>query len=116
MIFSRFFPWLIAGLGAIYLMMMATTPAKDLPNGMHLADFARLSVGHEGRVKPFDSLARQTLMDISGRQYVVDNDGNEQSALTWLLDVMTSKISQVPFPGPAEKVKVFRIENDQVLD
>jgi len=32
------------------------------------------------------------------------------------LDVMTSKISQVPFPGPAEKARVFRIQNDQVLD
>lgn len=116
MIFSRFFPWLIAALGAIFLMMMATTPAKDLPNGMHLVDFGRLPVVHEGRPKPFDTLARQTLMDISGRQYVVDKDGNEQSALTWLLDVMTSKISQVPFPGPAEKARAFRIENDHVLD
>lgn len=116
MIFSRFFPWLIAGFGAIFLMMMATTPSKDLPNGMHLDSFGRVPVVHDGRPKPFDSMARQTLMDISGRQYVIDSDGNEQPAVVWLLDVMTSKISQAPFPGPAEKVKVFRIENDQLLD
>jgi ABC-type transport system involved in cytochrome c biogenesis permease subunit len=116
MIFSRFVPWLAAGLGAIYLMMMATTPARDSKDAMHLTDFGRLPVVHEGRVKPFDSLARQTLMTISGRQYVVDKDGNEQSAVHWLLDVMTSKVSSVPFPGPAEKAKVFRIENDKVLD
>jgi ABC-type transport system involved in cytochrome c biogenesis permease subunit len=29
---------------------------------------------------------------------------------------MTSKISHVPFPGPSERVKVFRIQNDQLLD
>jgi len=116
MIWSRHFPWVVAGMGALYLMMMATTPAKDSANGMHLVEFGRLPVVHEGRVKPFDSLARQTLMTASGRQYVVDKEGNEQSAVQWLLDVMTSKISRVPFPGPAEKAKVFRIENDQVLD
>ena len=47
---SRFVPWLLAGLGAIYLMMTATS-AKDSENGMHLADFActasRLAVHHE---------------------------------------------------------------------
>ncbi|HEV2949580.1 MAG TPA: cytochrome c biogenesis protein CcsA [Gemmataceae bacterium] len=116
MILSRFLPWLIAGLGAIYLMMMASAPARDSASGMHLEEFGRLPVLHEGRVKPFDTLARNTLMGISGRQYVVDKDGNEQSAVQWLLDVMTNKISKVPFPGPAEKAKVFRIENDHVLD
>src|SRR5260370_8089086 len=92
--------------------MMAATPAKDSSDGMHLEDFGRLPVVHDGRVKPFDSLARNTLMIISGRQYVVDNSGNEQSAVKWLLDVMTSKINR----GPAEKSKVFRIQNDQLLD
>jgi ABC-type transport system involved in cytochrome c biogenesis permease subunit len=116
MILSRFLPWLIAGLGAIYLMMMASAPARDSASGMHLEELGRLPVVHEGRVKPFDTLARNTLMGISGRQYVVDKDGNEQSAVQWLLDVMTSKISKVPFPCPAEKAKVFRIENDHVLD
>jgi ABC-type transport system involved in cytochrome c biogenesis permease subunit len=116
MILSRFLPWLVAGLGAVYLMMMASAPSKDSAGGMHLDDFGHIPVVHEGRIKPFDTLARNTLMAISGRQYVVDKDGNEQSATQWLLDVMTSKISKVPFPGPAEKAKVFRIENDQVLD
>jgi ABC-type transport system involved in cytochrome c biogenesis permease subunit len=116
MILSRFLPWLIAGLGAVYLMMMASAPPRDSASGMHLEEFGRLPVLHEGRVKPFDTLARNTLMGISGRQYVVDKDGNEQPAIQWLLDVMSSKISKIPFPGPAEKAKVFRIENDHVLD
>jgi ABC-type transport system involved in cytochrome c biogenesis permease subunit len=115
MIGSRYVPWLLAGLGAIYLMMTATT-ARDSENGMHLEEFARLPVVHDGRVKPFDSLARNTLMIISGRQSVIDTNGNEQSAVKWLLDVITSKISRVPFPGPSERVKVFRIQNDQLLD
>jgi ABC-type transport system involved in cytochrome c biogenesis permease subunit len=113
--FSRFFPWLIAGSGAVFLMMMAT-PAKDAPKAMLLADFGRLPIVHDGRPKPIDTLARNTLMDISGKQTVVDNDGTEQSAVKWLLDVMTSEISREPGRSPAEKAKVFRIENDKVLD
>jgi ABC-type transport system involved in cytochrome c biogenesis permease subunit len=104
---SRYVPWLLAGLGAIYLMMTAT-PAKDSPDGMHLEEFGRLPVVHDGRVKPFDTLARNSLMIISGRQYVVDHNGNEQPAIQWLLDVMTGN-------GP-QKAKIFRIENDKLLD
>src|SRR5260370_39311519 len=115
MIGSRYLPWFLAGLGAIYLMMTASG-ARDSENGMRLDEFARLPVVHDGRPKPFDTLARNTLMIISGRQSVIDTNGNEQSAVKWLLDVMTSKISHVPFPGPSERVKVFRIQNDQLLD
>jgi len=113
MIFSRFLPWLIAAAGATYLMMMAM-PSKDPVNGIHLAEFATIPVVHDGRPKPFDTLARNSLMVISGRQYVVENDGKEKSAMNWLLDVMTSQVSRNP--SPADKAKVFRIENDQVLD
>jgi ABC-type transport system involved in cytochrome c biogenesis permease subunit len=109
--FSRYVPWLLAGLGAIFLLMTAT-PAKDSPDGMHLEEFGRLPVVHDGRAKPFDTLARNSLMIISGRQYVVDNSGNEESAVKWQLDVMTSKINR----DPAERAKVFRIENDHLLD
>jgi ABC-type transport system involved in cytochrome c biogenesis permease subunit len=111
MIFSRYLPWLFAGLGAIYLMM-AASPAKDPPDGMHLEEFGRIPVVHDGRVKPFDTLARNSLMVISGRQYFIDDKGNEQPAIKWLLDVMTLKVNR----GPAERAKVFRIENDQLLD
>jgi len=76
---SQYVPWLLAGLGAIYLMMTATS-AKDSENGMHLAEFGRLPVVHDGRIKPFDSLARHSLMIIRGWHSVVDNDCNEQLA------------------------------------
>src|SRR5438552_11705517 len=89
-------------------LMMTATSAKDSPDGMHLEEFGRLPVVHDGRVKPFDTLARNSLMIISGRQYVVDNNGNEQPAIQWLLDVMTGN-------GP-QKAKIFRIENDKLLD
>src|SRR5262249_16917213 len=114
MIGSRYLPWVLAGLGAIYLMMVAT-PARDSENGMHLQEFANLPVVHDGRVKPFDTLARNTLMIISGRQSVIDNNGNEQPAIKWLLDVMTSRVSQASRDA-SERAKVFRIQNDQLLD
>ena len=42
MILSRVLPWLIVGLGAIYLTMMASAPARDSAGGMHLDEFGRL--------------------------------------------------------------------------
>jgi ABC-type transport system involved in cytochrome c biogenesis permease subunit len=120
--YGRFIPWILAGTGAIYLIMCTATGA-DRPEGWHLQEFGRLPIGYGGRVMPMDSLARQSLMIISGRQYFLDQDGKEQPAVKWLLDVMTSGavFKQVNekhpvFAIPAEKVKVFRIENDQVLD
>ena len=66
MILSRVLPWLIVGLGAIYLTMMASAPARDSAGGMHLDEFGRLPVVHEGRLKPFDTLARNTLIHGGG--------------------------------------------------
>ena len=66
--------------------------------------FGKLPVRHEGRIKPFDSLARSALSTISGRSEFVDASGRRQPAVRWLLDVISD-------PDAAEKHEVFRIEN-----
>jgi hypothetical protein len=48
-------------------------------------------------------------MIISTRQTFKDENGKSQPAIRWLLDILTSQT--VPL-----KHKVFRIENDQVLN
>jgi ABC-type transport system involved in cytochrome c biogenesis permease subunit len=115
---ARFFPWIIVGIGALYLagsMMPATDDGK-----MHLTEFGSLPVVDHGRVKPFDTLARIDLMILSNRQEWQEKDKApddlfpppSRPAIEWLLDVMTSKLSR---NGTAEKAPIFRIENDQVL-
>src|SRR5262249_45782515 len=108
---SRSFPWLVLALASTYLVAMMA-PAENPANQMQLQEFAKIPVVDRGRVKPIDTLARTSLMVISNRQTFRDEAGKEQPAIKWLLDVMTSRQSD---KGTAEKYKVFRIENDQLL-
>ncbi|MCI0459884.1 MAG: cytochrome c biogenesis protein CcsA [Gemmataceae bacterium] len=103
---SRFIPWLVAGAAAVCLIVIAIPPA-DREGEMRLHAFARLPVVDRGRVKPIDTMARTTLMTISGRQTARDDGGKYYSATEWLLRVMTQR---------ADDLKVFRIENDQLLN
>jgi ABC-type transport system involved in cytochrome c biogenesis permease subunit len=79
---------------------------------MQIAEFGRLPLVYEGRVKPFDTLARNTLRVISDRQTFEDDTGKtprrSQPAINWLLDVITASPN-------AFKHKVFRITNLEVL-
>jgi ABC-type transport system involved in cytochrome c biogenesis permease subunit len=102
----RFAPWIAVGLGVLYFACAAAPPA-DPPNGFHLQDFASLPVQDHGRVKPLDTFARTSLLIISDRQTFEDNKGQSQSAVRWLLEVMS---------GAGDEDKVFRLENDQLRD
>ncbi len=71
--------------------------------------FGKLPVAHDGRVKPFDTLARNALRVISDSETVVDLHGNKQPAIRWLLDV----ISQRP---EANDYEVFRIDHPELQE
>jgi ABC-type transport system involved in cytochrome c biogenesis permease subunit len=110
MSFRGLWPAAVAVAAAGLFFGRAATPPADGP--MHLREAGRIPVVDGGRIKPLDTLARSTLIIISGRQTVTDLDGgNRIPAIQWLLDVMAGD----PADGPAAKLKVFRIENDQVL-
>jgi ABC-type transport system involved in cytochrome c biogenesis permease subunit len=105
--FGRAFPWL-ALVAATLFLIYTMTPLAAPPAAMQLQEFAALPVQDGGRIKPFDSMARTTLMLISGKQEYKDENGHTQPAIKWVLDVLTRNAS-------ADRSKVFRIENDQVL-
>ena len=96
---------------AVAYLFITMLPPSDARDKMHLSEAAKLPVVEGGRVMPIDTVARNNLMVISGRQEFVDAKGNSQPAIKWLLDVLTSGGKD----GPAFHHKVFRIENDQVL-
>src|SRR6185312_5517450 len=72
-------------LAVIYVAGMALAPVTHQPEPYHLDVFGRLPVVSEGRVLPFDSLARNTLRIVHGRE-TLQRDGQTVSAIQWLIE------------------------------
>ncbi|WP_309386619.1 cytochrome c biogenesis protein [Cerasicoccus frondis] len=70
--------------------------------------FAELPVQTGGRLMPLDSVARNSLRIIRGRQNVRLEDGQKLNASEWLLDLSYK-------PQEADDYPVFRIVNPEVL-
>lgn len=108
---TRFTPWAIA-IGLIAVLMSMNRTREATSGRMDLHEFGRLPIVDRGRMKPIDTLARNSLMVISGRTTFKDANDKTQPAIRWLLDTMTSRLLQ---NEKADDNKVFRIDNDQVL-
>ena len=67
-----------------------------------------MPVVYQGRLKPFDTLARNLLMKISDSETFRGPDGKRQPAIRWLLDSIAK-------PQTAAQHQVFRIYNLDVL-
>jgi ABC-type transport system involved in cytochrome c biogenesis permease subunit len=67
---------------------------KSRPSEPQIYEFAKLPLAYQGRIKPYDTLARNSLQYLSGRQElsVLDANKNEtkRPAISWLLDVISS--------------------------
>jgi ABC-type transport system involved in cytochrome c biogenesis permease subunit len=109
------FPVVAVVMGMAYVAFPGA-PYSSKQSEFNLQDFATLPVVDRGRAKPLDTLARTSLMIISGKQTFVEEEPGTvaptqttRPAIKWLLDVMTGP------RGVSTSHKVFRIENDQVL-
>lgn len=100
-------PLLVVLVAGAYIGSKAVPP-KPLRLQMDLEQFGSLPLMYQGRVKPFDTLARNSLRVLSNRQTFVDSQGQKQPAIRWLLDVIAR-------PQVAETHRVFRIDNPEVL-
>ncbi len=98
-------PW-IAGALAFAGASVALVPPRDA-GGFDVLRFARLPVLEGGRVKPIDSVARNSLLAMRGHQSFRE-DGRTIGAGEWLLDVLFR-------PGVAARQKVFQIDDPEVL-
>ena len=104
---KRFTPWII-------LLVMAGwiggnwMPPKVSKDNVDLTKFGKLPVLVGGRVKPLDTVARNSLLIIHGKQELRLEGGSTLSAINWLTDVL--------FNAPvADQYPVFLIQNDEVL-
>jgi len=103
---KRFLPLAVLLLGALYL---AGPLFQKTKSDFDLDGFGRIPVVANGRTKPLDSVARNTLLLLQGRQRVVTPDGTTLSPDQWLLDVFFR-------PELADSYQHFEIVHPGVLD
>ncbi len=103
---KRWLPHILIAIG-ILIAVAALRPPKNTDE-FHRNEFGKLPVLVGGRVKPIDTLARTSLLAISGKQ-IVRNGTEQRTALHWLMDTMMR-------PERADQLPVFPITNPDVRD
>jgi ABC-type transport system involved in cytochrome c biogenesis permease subunit len=104
---KRFLPWIILLVAAVSLVAN-WLPAKTTGNDFDFAGFGKIPVLVGGRVKPLDTVARNSLLIVHGKQELGLEDGRRLNAMQWLTDVL--------FNAPvADRYPVFVVENSDVL-
>jgi ABC-type transport system involved in cytochrome c biogenesis permease subunit len=111
--FGKWFPAIVLIVFAGYVGSKARLPHSQ-PGEMQIDQFAKLPVVYEGRVKPYDTLARNSLQILSSRQEVsvIDDQGKVTSkvpAIRWLLDAISNA------KGAGDHC-IFRVENLELVD
>jgi ABC-type transport system involved in cytochrome c biogenesis permease subunit len=112
-IFAKWFPALVVIIFAGYVIGKARLP-KSPASEMQIHEFGKLPLAYQGRIKPYDTLARNSLQIISSRQEVsvLGKDGKVTSkipAIRWLLDVISGAEG-------ADDHRIFRVENTDLID
>jgi len=82
--------------------------AKGDVGRMRTSAFGKLPVRFNGRVTTYASVAPIMLAKMSGRDFFIDADGHKQSAVRWLLDVITDS-------ARAEEHQIVPIQNPELL-
>jgi ABC-type transport system involved in cytochrome c biogenesis permease subunit len=108
---SLMFPVAVVILCAGYLLSKTRMP-RSAPSEMQVYEFAKLPLAYQGRIKPYDTLARNSLQILSGRQEVIVSNKDGRStrlpAIRWLLDAISGSEA-------ADAHRVFRIDNLDLL-
>jgi ABC-type transport system involved in cytochrome c biogenesis permease subunit len=110
--FAAYFPALVVLLAAGYLASKARLP-ESAPSEMQIFEFGKLPLAYEGRIKPYDTVARNALQILSGRQEVIvlDENGEETDrlpAIRWLLDLISGS-------KDSYEHAMFRVDNLDLL-
>jgi len=102
---SAILPIVITGACALYLLSLPFRHAPTRP--FDLEAFGHLPITYEGRTQPLDSLARNSLRVLSGKQ-TFKADSHSQPAIQWLIDVFAR-------PETAQDHRVFRIDHPDII-
>ncbi|MAV84678.1 MAG: cytochrome C biogenesis protein [Puniceicoccaceae bacterium] len=89
--------------GIAALVLLGGLRSSKVDSDFDLEAFAELPVQVGGRIKPLDSVARNTLLILSGRQKVVTDEGLTLSPIQWFIDLTMR-------PEVADTYPIFKIE------
>jgi ABC-type transport system involved in cytochrome c biogenesis permease subunit len=104
---KRFFPLIVLVLAALWIAANFV-PAKKSHDNPDLVGFGKIPVLVGGRVKPLDTVGRNSLLIIRSKETLRLDDGREISAIKWLADTL--------FNAPvADQYPAFVIQNADVL-
>lgn len=103
---KRHFPLIV--LVACVLAVLVTLRPKRSASTFDLEGFGRLPVLVNGRVKPYDTVARTSLLVLQGRQPLTAPDGTKLAPEAWLLDVLFR-------PEKSDAYQTFEIVHPDLL-
>ncbi len=104
---KRLVPYLVLLLAAVWIAASWRAPGYQADE-FDLSSFKRIPVLVGGRIKPLDTVARNSLLILRGKQTVRLPDGGKLSASQWLADVLFD-------PAKADGHPVFAVANQEVL-
>lgn len=102
---KKWLPWLVLALFTVWVLAALRSPRES--SEYHTADFGRLPAVLNGRLQPLDSVARNALLVMRGKQSVALDGGGQLSAIGWLMEV-TMK------PEVADTRRVFRVDHPEL--
>ena len=104
---KRFLPWIFLAVAAASIAAN-WLPGKTARDDFDLSRFGEIPVLVGGRVKPLDTVARNSLLILHGKQELRLENGRRLSAMQWLTGVV--------FNAPvADQYPVFIVQNADVL-
>jgi ABC-type transport system involved in cytochrome c biogenesis permease subunit len=104
---KRFLPWIILAVAAACIAAN-WLPPKTPKDDFDFSRFGEIPVLVGGRIKPLDTVARNSLLIIHGKQELRLDGGRRLSAMQWLTDTL--------FYAPvADQYPVFVVQNADVL-
>ena len=102
---KKWIPLILTAVMAGWVLSSLYQPPET---GFQTREFGKLPVLMDGRFQPFDSVARNSLLQIRTKQTVPLDNGQTLTATEWLLEVLMK-------PEQADDRKIFRIDNGEVL-
>ncbi|HEV8418783.1 MAG TPA: hypothetical protein VGQ43_08560, partial [Candidatus Udaeobacter sp.] len=104
---KRFVPWIILAVAAACIAVN-WLPHKTAENDFDFSNFGKIPVLVGGRLKPLDTVARNSLLIIHGKQELELEGGKRLTAMQWLTDTLLNA-------SVADQYPVFVVQNADVL-
>jgi hypothetical protein len=104
---KRLFPFIVLALAALWIAS-SFVPPRTAKDNLDLADFGKIAVQVGGRIKPLDTVARNSLLIIRTKETLRLDDGRQISATKWLADTLFNA-------SVADEYPAFVIRNADVL-